>query len=93
MGVMEMASKNKPHRYWPVWDNFERELNESIKLNDGNRPTCIWLKENGYRGLVNAAGKYYDGLRNVFDRVMGAEPDKLELFLKVYADGGNGDGK
>ena len=62
-------------------------------MNDGNRPTSTWLRKNGYNRLVHAAQKNYDGLPNAFDRVMGAEPDKLELFLKVYADGGNGDGK
>ena len=62
-------------------------------MNDGNRQTKTWLNKNGYGGLVGAASNHYDGLRNVFDRIMGAEPDKLELFLKVYADGGNIDGK
>ena len=87
-----MASR-KPDGYWQNQDNFERETREAIELNDGNRPTSTWLKENGYGGLVGAADRHYDGLRNVFDRVIGAEPDKLELFLKGYVDGGNINGK
>ena len=34
-----MASKNKPHKYWEDWDNFERGVKEAIELNDGKRPT------------------------------------------------------
>ena len=89
----EETESRKPHKYWKDWDNFERELNEAIELNDGNRPTAKWLHKNGYGSLVTAARTYHDGLRNVLDRVMGAEPDKLELFLKGYVDGGNGNGK
>ena len=88
--VMGEEGGKKPNRYWQNQDNLEREAKEAIELNDGNRPTAKWLHKNGYGSLVTAARTYHDGLRNVLDRVMGAEPDKLELFLKGYVDGGNG---
>jgi len=76
-----------PLGYWKDWENVEREVREAIEKNNGEMPLKKWLEKNGYSGLVDAAYNHYDGLPNIFDRVMGAEPDKLELFLKGYAEG------
>jgi len=60
----------KSRGYWEKWENIERELKEAVIMNEGKRPTSDWLRENGYKGLVNASFRYYEGIGNVMDIVL-----------------------
>ncbi len=89
-GAMGEESGNKPKGYWKDWDNFERGVKEAIKNNNGEHPTSTWLKENGYGSLAMAANSYHDGFTNVFDRVMGEKPTKIQKQIEKIVTNGLG---
>jgi len=91
----------KPAGYWPDRENFDRELRDAIEENGGERPNVKWLRNNGYGGIIDASGKYFDGLEVELDRITQErlekpfgywiENDNLQRDLKDAIKKNNGD--
>ena len=98
--IGEETESRKPMGYYQVWENVERDAKEAIEKIDEkfdlirsaslSRPTAKWLKENGYGSLAMAANSYHEGLTNVFDRIMGEKPTKIQKQIEKIVTNGLG---
>ena len=48
MGVGNNMGDRKPKGYWKNSDNYIREMENAIEMNNGDRPTANWLRNNGF---------------------------------------------
>ena len=68
-------TKRKPKGYWQNPKNFEAEMLQAIKENNGEFPIGPRLREMGKSSLGNAISTYYDGFPAVKKR-MGFEVEE-----------------
>ncbi len=68
----------KPNGYYKNWENFEREINEAIKENEGEFPTQMGIRKLGYSSLGEWI-KYYGGLLAVREKIGYNEKKRIKL--------------
>jgi len=59
----------KPKGYWQNSNNYIREMEKAIEMNNGERPTANWLRENGFHQIVRNA-KLHGGICSVLDSLL-----------------------